>query len=72
MAFQKGWRKGQAFDRVSNIRIDDRVEHFELGQIPEHATEMRAATNFWLPVSTSCACGCIWKGILAKKLRISL
>ena len=46
MAFQKGWRKGQAFDRVSNIRIDDRVEHFELGQIPEHATEMRAATNF--------------------------
>jgi hypothetical protein len=31
---------------VSNIRIDGRVAHFELGQIPEHAIEMRAATNF--------------------------
>ena len=38
--------KGKLFDGVSNIRIDGRVAHFELGQIPEHATEMRAATNF--------------------------
>ena len=30
---------------VSNIRIDGRVAHFELGKIPEHATETRAATN---------------------------
>jgi hypothetical protein len=26
--------------------IDGRVAHFELGQIPEHAIEMRAAANF--------------------------
>ena len=39
-------RKGKLFDGVSNIRIDGRVAHFELGQIPEHAIEMRAATNF--------------------------
>jgi hypothetical protein len=38
--------KGKLFDAVSNIRIDGRVAHFESGQIPEHATEMRAATNF--------------------------
>jgi hypothetical protein len=38
--------KGKLFDGVSNVRIDGRVAHFELGQIPEHATEMRAATNF--------------------------
>jgi hypothetical protein len=38
--------KGRLFDGVSNIRIDGRVEHFELGQIPEHATAMRAAANF--------------------------
>ena len=31
---------------VSNIRIDGRVANFELGQIPEHAIEMRAAVNF--------------------------
>ncbi|MDX6461739.1 MAG: type secretion system protein TrbE [Acidobacteriaceae bacterium] len=31
---------------MSNIRIDGRVAHFELGQIPEHATEMRVAANF--------------------------
>jgi hypothetical protein len=28
------------------VRIDGRVAHFELGQIPEHASEMRAAANF--------------------------
>jgi hypothetical protein len=39
-------KKGRLFDGVSNIRIDGRVAHFELGQIPEHATEMRAAANF--------------------------
>jgi type IV secretion system protein TrbE len=38
--------KGKLFDGVGNIRIDGRVAHFELGQIPEHATEMRAAANF--------------------------
>jgi hypothetical protein len=46
----RGWsrdgEKGRLFDGVSNIRIDGRVAHFELGQIPEHATEMRAAANF--------------------------
>src|SRR5258707_60201 len=38
--------KGKLFDGIGNIRIDGRVAHFELGQIPEHATEMRAAANF--------------------------
>ena len=38
--------KGKLFDGVGNIRIDGRVAHFELGQIPEHASEMRAAANF--------------------------
>jgi hypothetical protein len=46
----RGWsrygEKGRLFDGVSNIRIDGRVAHFELGQIPEHASEMRAAANF--------------------------
>jgi hypothetical protein len=46
----RGWsrdgEKGRLFDGVSNIRIDGRVAHFELGQIPEHATEMRVAANF--------------------------
>jgi type IV secretion system protein TrbE len=28
------------------VRIDGRVARFELRQIPEHATEMRAAANF--------------------------
>ena len=34
------------FDGASNVRIDGQVAHFELGQIPEHAVEMRAAANF--------------------------
>ena len=38
--------KGKLFDGVGNIRIDGRVAHFELGQIPEHAADMRAAANF--------------------------
>ncbi len=39
--------KRENFSTASaNIRIDGRVAHFELGQIPEHATEMRAAANF--------------------------
>jgi type IV secretion system protein TrbE len=46
----RGWgrdgERGRLFDGPSNIRIDGRVAHFELGQIPEHATEMRAAANF--------------------------
>jgi hypothetical protein len=38
--------KGRLFDGRSNIRIDGRVAHFELGQIPEHAVELKAAANF--------------------------
>jgi hypothetical protein len=38
--------KGRLFDGVANIRIDGRLAHFELGQIPEHAADMRAAANF--------------------------
>ena len=45
-AWSRDGERGKLFDGVSNIRIDGRVAHFELGQIPEHATEMRAATNF--------------------------
>src|SRR6476620_9698985 len=45
-AWSRDGEKGRLFDGVSNVRIDGRVAHFELGQIPEHATEMRAATNF--------------------------
>jgi hypothetical protein len=46
----RGWsrdgEKGCLFDGVSNIRIDGRVAHFELGQIPEHAVELKATANF--------------------------
>ena len=45
-AWSRDGEKGKLFDGVSNIRIDGRVAHFELGQIPEYATEMRAAANF--------------------------
>src|ERR1700761_4043151 len=45
-AWSRDGEKGRLFDGVSNIRIDGKVAHFELGQIPEHATEMRAAANF--------------------------
>jgi type IV secretion system protein TrbE len=45
-AWSRDGEKGRLFDGVSNIRIDGRVAHFELSQIPEHATEMRAAANF--------------------------
>ncbi|MBV9489688.1 MAG: hypothetical protein JO069_08195, partial [Verrucomicrobia bacterium] len=38
--------RGKLFDGPSNVRIDGRVAHFELGQIPEHAVEVRAAANF--------------------------
>ena len=53
-SWSRDGEKGKLFDGVGNIRIDGRVAHFELGQIPEHATEMRAAANFscgelWLP-----------------------
>ena len=47
--FSLGEREGEhgkVFDGASNVRIDGRVAHFELGQIPEHALEMRAAANF--------------------------
>jgi hypothetical protein len=46
----RGWgrdgERGRLFDGVSNIRIDGRVAHFELGQIPEYASDLRAAANF--------------------------
>ena len=45
-SWSRDGEKGKLFDGVGNIRIDGRVAHFELGQIPEHATEMRAAANF--------------------------
>jgi hypothetical protein len=45
-SWSRDGEKGILFDGVSNIRIDGRVAHFELGQIPEHASEMRAAANF--------------------------
>ena len=45
-AWGRDGERGKLFDGVSNVRIDGRVAHFELGQIPEHATEMRAAANF--------------------------
>jgi hypothetical protein len=45
-AWSREGERGKLFDGVSNVRIDGRVAHFELGQIPEHATEMRAAANF--------------------------
>jgi hypothetical protein len=45
-AWSRDGEKGKLFDGITNIRIDGRVAHFELGQIPEHATEMRAAANF--------------------------
>jgi hypothetical protein len=38
--------KGDLFDGLSNIRIDGGVAHFELGQIPEHAVELKAAAKF--------------------------
>ena len=45
-AWGRNGERGRLFDGVSNVRIDGRVAHFELSQIPEHATEMRAAANF--------------------------
>jgi type IV secretion system protein TrbE len=45
-AWSRDGERGKLFDGVSNVRIDSRVAHFELGQIPEHAGEMRAAANF--------------------------
>jgi type IV secretion system protein TrbE len=45
-AWSRNGERGKLFDGISNVRIDGRVAHFELGQIPEHANEMRAATNF--------------------------
>ena len=37
---------GSFVDGVGNVRVDGKVAHFELGQIPEEAKEMRAAANF--------------------------
>jgi type IV secretory pathway VirB4 component len=45
-AWSRDGERGKLFDGISNVRIDGRVAHFELGQIPEHATEMKAAANF--------------------------
>jgi type IV secretion system protein TrbE len=45
-AWSRHGGRGKLFDGASNVRIDGRVAHFELGQIPEHASELRAAANF--------------------------
>jgi hypothetical protein len=45
-SWSRDGEKGRLFDGDSNIRIDGRVAHFELGQIPEHAVELKAAANF--------------------------
>jgi type IV secretion system protein TrbE len=45
-AWSRQGERGKLFDGTSNIRIDGRVAHFELGQIPEHAMELRTAANF--------------------------
>ena len=45
-AWSRDGERGKLFDGGSNVRIDGQVAHFELGQIPEHAVEMRAAANF--------------------------
>jgi hypothetical protein len=45
-AWSRDGERGKLFDGASNVRIDGQVAHFELGQIPEHAVEMRAAANF--------------------------
>jgi type IV secretory pathway VirB4 component len=45
-AWSRDGERGKFFDGASNIRVDGRVAHFELGQIPEHAIELRAAVNF--------------------------
>ena len=45
-AWSKEGDKGILFDGVSNVRVDGRVAHFELGQIPEHAQDIKAAANF--------------------------
>ena len=44
-AWGRDGERGKLFDGVSNIRVDGRVAHFELGQIPEHAVELRAAAS---------------------------
>jgi hypothetical protein len=38
-SWSRDGEKGKLFDGVGNIRIDGRVAHFELGQIPEHAAQ---------------------------------
>jgi hypothetical protein len=45
-AWTRGGDKGVLFDGVSNVRLDGRVAHFEMGRIPEHASDIRAAANF--------------------------
>ncbi|MBV9999181.1 MAG: hypothetical protein JO015_08715 [Verrucomicrobia bacterium] len=45
-AWGRDGERGNLFDGPTTVRIDGRVAHFELGQIPEHAVEMRAAANF--------------------------
>jgi type IV secretion system protein TrbE len=42
----RGGQYGELVDGVGNARVDGRVAHFELGQIPEEAKELRAAANF--------------------------
>ena len=45
-AWTRDGDKGVLFDGVSNVRFDGRVAHFEMGRIPEQASDIRAAANF--------------------------
>lgn len=45
-AWSRDGDKGILFDGVSNIRVDGRVAHFDLTQIPEHNHDIKAAANF--------------------------
>ncbi len=38
--------KGKLFDGASNLKINGRVTHFELGYLPESAKELKEATGF--------------------------
>ncbi|MBS0661683.1 MAG: hypothetical protein JSR48_00335 [Verrucomicrobia bacterium] len=44
-AWCAGGQYGKLFDGVSNLSLERRVVHFELGLIPEHATALKAAAG---------------------------
>ena len=41
-----GGKYGSLFDGYTNVRLDQQVTHFELGYIPESATELKEACGF--------------------------